>query len=184
MSNTSTSETTSLVCANCGKEGSDVMNTCNKCESAMYCNAACKKKHRHKHKKDCERRVAELHDEELFKQPPPLDDCPICMIRLPMLPTGRTYMACCGKTICCGCIHAVQLRAAKAGREEEDDICPFCRTPPVSTNREMIKRFERRIEMNDPKGISDLGSYYAFGLRIATKLAQGIRILAKGRRAG
>ena len=31
----------------------------------------CKKKHRHKHKKQCERRVAELHDEVLFKQPPP-----------------------------------------------------------------------------------------------------------------
>ena len=40
------------VCANCGKEGSsDNMNICNKCKKAKYCNAACKKKHRHKHKK-------------------------------------------------------------------------------------------------------------------------------------
>ena len=58
------------VCANCGKEGSDVTNTCNKCKMVMYCNASCKKKHRHKHKKECERRVAEIHDEKLFKQPP------------------------------------------------------------------------------------------------------------------
>ena len=58
------------VCANCGKEGSDVTNTCNKCKSVMYCNAACKKRHRHKHKNDCERRVAELHDEKLFKRLP------------------------------------------------------------------------------------------------------------------
>ena len=43
-------------CANCGKEGnSDDMNTCNKCKSVKYCNAACKKKHRSKHKKKCER---------------------------------------------------------------------------------------------------------------------------------
>ena len=41
------------VCDNCGKEGSDNMNTCNKCKMTKYCNAACKKKHRHKHKKDC-----------------------------------------------------------------------------------------------------------------------------------
>ena len=50
-------------CANCGKEGSGVTNKCNKCNMVMYCNAACKKKHRHKHKKDCEehvRRVAEI----------------------------------------------------------------------------------------------------------------------------
>ena len=50
------------VCANCGKEGSN-LNICNKCKEATYCNAACKKKHRSKHKKQCERRVAELHDE-------------------------------------------------------------------------------------------------------------------------
>jgi len=39
-------------CANCGKEGnSKDMNTCNKCKTVYYCNAACKKKHRTKHKK-------------------------------------------------------------------------------------------------------------------------------------
>ena len=60
MSNTSTSEiSTSAVCANCGKDGSDVTNSCNKCKSVKYCNAACKKRHRHKHKKECERRVAD-----------------------------------------------------------------------------------------------------------------------------
>ena len=43
-------------CANCGKESnSSDMNTCNKCKSVKYCNAACKKKHRQKHKKQCER---------------------------------------------------------------------------------------------------------------------------------
>ena len=57
-----------LTCANCGKEGSsDDMNICNKCKLVRYCNAACKKKHRSKHKKACERRVAELHEEQLFK---------------------------------------------------------------------------------------------------------------------
>ena len=49
-----------------------------------YCNASCKKKHRSKHKKACDRRVAELHDEELFKEHPPTDDCPICFLPLPV----------------------------------------------------------------------------------------------------
>ena len=80
------------VCANCGKEGSDVNNICNKCKIVKYCNAACKKKHRHKHKKECEEHIrlaaehaAKLHDEKLFKQPPPLEDCPICFQQLPVL---------------------------------------------------------------------------------------------------
>jgi len=86
------------ICANCGKEGDKVNNICNKCKMVKYCNAACKKKHRHKHKKYCERRVAELHDEKLFKQPPPLyGDCPICFLLLPTYPSGSTYYACCGK---------------------------------------------------------------------------------------
>jgi len=46
-------------CAYCGKEGSDVNNECNKCHTVKYCNAACKKKHRKKHKKQCERIVSD-----------------------------------------------------------------------------------------------------------------------------
>ena len=89
------------VCDNCGKEGTH-LNKCNKCKAATYCNASCKKKHRSKHKKECERRVAELHEEELergrreaelhdeklFKQPPLKEDCPICMLSLPPLGSG------------------------------------------------------------------------------------------------
>jgi len=58
-------DTSTTTCANCGKEGNSAdMNICNKCKEVKYCNAACKKKHRKKHKKACERRVAELHEEQ------------------------------------------------------------------------------------------------------------------------
>ena len=134
----------------------------------MYCNAVCKKRHRHLHKKECENHVkraaeneAELKDEKLFKQPPPLEDCPICMIRLPTLGTGREYMACCGKVICCGCLNAPTY-------DHEGniaaDVCPFCRTPPHKSNEEGIKRYEKRIEMNDSKAITIMGYYYDCGL--------------------
>jgi len=146
------------VCANCGKEGSDVTNTCNKCKGVMYCNAACKKKHRHKHKKDCERRVAELHDEKLFKQPPQKEDCPICFLRMPSLTSVQVYMACCGKEICNGCIHAADERDEKG-----DGLCPFCRTPAPDTDEEVLKRYKIRMEKNDSKAIYDFGGFYAYG---------------------
>ena len=147
------------ICANCGKEGSDVNNTCNKCTSVMYCNAACKKKHRQKHKKQCERRVAELHDEKLFKQPPQLEeDCPICFMRLPTLGSGRTYMSCCGKVICSGCIHAFQSRITR----KKEEVCPFCRISLPKLD-EMIKRFEKRIDLNDARAIYSMGCCYAQG---------------------
>ena len=69
LHNMSTADKDVPICANCGKEGSDINNTCNKCKMVKYCNAACKKKHRHKHKKECEEHVrlaaehaAELHE--------------------------------------------------------------------------------------------------------------------------
>lgn len=148
------------VCANCGKEGSDVTNTCNKCKSVKYCNAACKKKHRTKHKKACERRVAELHDEKLFKQPPPLEDCPICFQRLPSLETGVAYKSCCGKMICSGCIHAPVYD--HEGNTVADD-CPFCRTPVPVSNNEMIERYEKLMEQNDAVAIYNFGCMYAHG---------------------
>jgi len=158
------------ICANCGKEGTN--NTCNKCKMAKYCNAACKKRHRHKHKKDCEehikylaklqeeemRRAAELHDIELFKQPPiPDDDCPICFQLLPWLGTGKRYQGCCGKTICSGCIYVMN-------ETDEKDLCPFCRTPSPRSGEEIIKRMQKRVEADDAEAIQNLAGYYCEGI--------------------
>ena len=136
---------TSAVCANCGKKGRDINNICNKCKQVKYCNAACKKKHRHKHKKDCEEhirlateRAAELHDEKLFKQPPPKEDCPICFLLLPTLTLGRRYQACCGKVICNGCSYAPVYD--NHGNVVAENKCPFCRTPLPATEGVVITR--------------------------------------------
>jgi len=161
------------ICANCGKEGSDVNNTCNKCKMVKYCNAACKKKHRHKHKEQCEEhcrraaeRAAKLHDEKLFKPPPSLfGDCPICFLLLPSLYTGRIYQTCCGKTICSGCIHAPVYD--NQGDKVDNKKCPFCRVPTPTTDAEIIKWTKKRMEANDGQGdavaIFNLGVYHRVG---------------------
>ena len=148
------------VCANCGKEGSD-LNICNKCQMVQYCNAACKKKHRSKHKKKCERRAAEiqaeLHEEQLFKQPPLKEDCPICFIPLPSLHTGSKYKVCCGKDICNGCSHAVALRDNGVG------LCPFCRTPIHTSDEEATERLKKRVDAGDANAMFNLGCCYDDG---------------------
>ena len=143
-------------CANCGKEGSN-LNTCNRCKSVKYCNAACKKKHRSKHKNKCDRRVAELHEEALFKQPPQKEDCPICFLRLPTLRSGSRYQTCCGKVICSGCIIAVILTTGK-------NMCPFCRALAPPSGEENIERVKKRIEVGDAY-CAILGGYYSNGIR-------------------
>ena len=127
-----------------------------------YCNAACKKKHRQKHKKRCERYAAELHDEELFKQPPPKEDCPICFLRMPTLKTGWRYQSCCGKVICSGCIHAPVYD--NLGNEVDNQKCPFCRKPTHNSEEELTERYKSRMEAGDPIAIFNRGCDYQDGL--------------------
>jgi len=162
------------ICANCGKD--NATNTCNKCRQVKYCNAICKKVHKKKHKKDCEEHVrlaaekhdkelriaAELHDEKLFKQPPPLDDCPICFLRLPTLGTGIKYKTCCGKVICSGCEYAPVYD--NQGNQVDNKKCAFCRVPTCD-NEETNRRIKKRVEMNDPIAIYNQGCDYRDGLR-------------------
>ena len=153
------------VCANCGKEGSN-LNICNKCKDVKYCNAVCKKKHKSKHKKRCEKRVAELHDEALFGEPPPQHgDCPICFLRLPIMDNRRMYMICCGKIICIGCIHAPLYD--NLGNVIAVKKCPFCRTPVATSEKEVVKRNKKRMELDAPYAFFSMGNAYdkgAYGL--------------------
>jgi len=146
------------ICANCGKDGnSDDMNTCNKCKEVKYCNAACKKKHRKKHKKKCERRAAELFDEKLFKDPPPPEECPICMQPLPLDASQIQFKSCCGKMICNGCIYAMWMSEGK-------DLCAFCRTPPPSCNEDKIERTKNLMDKGgNAEAFLLLAGYYADG---------------------
>ena len=164
------------VCANCGKEGDNVNNVCNKCKQVKYCNAVCKKVHKKKHKKDCEeyirlatekhneelRIAAKSHDIELFKEPPSqFGDCPICFLRLPFRNTGRAYFSCCGKMICSGCSWAPLYD--NQGNEVDNKKCAFCRTSDPESYEEIMKRHEKRVDADDPIAIYTKGNYYKDG---------------------
>ena len=179
------------LCANCGKEGAS--NTCNKCNQVMYCNAACKKRHRKKHKKDCEerlrrvaklqeeenKRAAELHDIELFRSPPRKEDCPICFLLLPTLNSGWRYKSCCGKEICSGCIHAVQKADGFIG------LCPFCRAPTPERDKEIILRLRKRVDIGDAEAMFSLGKHYTNGMHgLPTNHAKALELWTRAAELG
>ena len=128
-----------------------------------YCNAACKKKHRSKHKKACERRVAELHDEELFKEHPPREDCPICFQPLPLFGKQAAFHSCCGKIICVGCMYA--MKEESRGRGKIESLCAFCRTPAPSPDEEIIKQIKKLMEAGNADAFYNLAGYYAGGIK-------------------
>jgi len=100
------------------------------------------------------------HDKELFKQPLPEEDCPICFLRLPYLNTGSRYYACCGKVICNGCVYAPVYDDRG---NEVDNPCPFCRTPRTSSNEELNEMEKKRMQADDRTAIFNIGVYYRDG---------------------
>ena len=133
------------VCANCGKgeEESGNLKSCTACKMVKYCNRECQIAHRPQHKKECRKRAAELHDEKLFEQPPPREECPICLLPLPFKNYSSTFMTCCGKSICSGCIYAMINSEGGAG------LCAFCRTPRASSSEEETKRTKILIDKSN-----------------------------------
>jgi len=106
-------------------------------------------------------RAAKLHDEELFKQPPPEEDCLICFLRIPTLHSGSKYFACCGKIICSGCSFAPVYD--NQGNIIDEKKCAFCRTPLPITDEEIVDRTMKRVEAGDAEAVYLVGNYYRDG---------------------
>ena len=176
----STIDTSSSNCASCGKEGGN-LNTCNKCKMVTYCNAACKKKHRSKHKRACERRVAELHDEALFKEPPPNEDCPICFLPLPLDASESIFKSCCGKIICDGCIYAMREESLGRGKI---DLCAFCRTPTATSYEENTKRSKKLMDANNADAFRQLAGCYYRGEGVPQDFAKANELYLKAGELG
>ena len=164
-------------CAACGK-GSDNLKVCTSCKSVKYCNAKCRKAHRSKHKKECKKLAAErklqdtiwdmnkmeISDEMLFAEPPPKEDCPICMLPMPyaigLCQVKTTYQPCCGKTLCNGCLREAHGEMDKGNMKP---WCAFCRQPNPLSQKELLERVKKRIALDDVEAIHWLGAKYYHG---------------------
>ncbi len=145
------------VCANCGIAALDnvKLKKC-ACKLLKYCSVDCQRDHRSKHKQACKKRMAEIRDVQLFKQPEisHFGECPICCLPLPIDDDKRTMMAYCSKMICNGCHFANQLREWEQGQRER---CAFCREPMPKSQEEGDQIMMKRVKANDPVALSEMG---------------------------
>ena len=83
---------TTNTCANCGKgeESCDDLKACTVCKLVKTIAIEIVKLHMHRpqHKKACKKRAAELHDEQLFKDPSPPDFMKIIQVWLSIPAVG------------------------------------------------------------------------------------------------
>ena len=82
------------------------------------------------------------------------------MLPLPLVDSETKYFACCGKTICVGCICA---GVAAGDVSTTKGLCPFCRAPVQSSDGEQLERIKKRVEAGDPEAIKQLGFRYSEG---------------------
>ena len=148
-------EAVEVCCANCGIAPVDDIKLkicCDDCDLVKYCSNKCRENHREQHEEDCKKRKAELRDKELFEQPDGshLGECPICFLPMPLDPQKSTFCSGCCKLVCDGCVYA---NFQSSGRW----MCPFCREPTVNGREENIKRVMKRVKVNDPNALTQIG---------------------------
>jgi len=128
-----------------------------------YCNRDCQIAHRPQHKKACKKRAAELYDEKLFKEVEP-EECPICMLPLPIDANHIQFQNCCGKQVCIGCIYALAISLASTNaKNREDCICPYCRIPSSKSDEEHIKRLNKLMDKGNAWATNNFAGHYAHG---------------------
>jgi len=130
-----------------------------------------------------------ISDDELFKDPPPKEDCEICMLPMPYpydhLPNSGAqpmYQSCCGKTICNGCVFT-SVDEMKKGNIKK--WCPYCRIPVYRSKKEYIERLVNRTELNDAEAFYELGQFYTQGgMNISQDKNKGFPLLNRAAELG
>ena len=158
---------TTDTCSNCGKgeECSGDLKACTACNMVKYCNRDCQIAHRPQHKKACKKRASELHDEALFRQPLPPEECPICFLHLPLDREQTYFHSCCGEIVCGGCEHAMIAEELKQGKKRNEiGACPFCRTLYQYSGDEELAQVKRHTEKGVREAFFVLAGYYNDGV--------------------
>ena len=111
----------------------------------------------------------QTEDPDHWKPCPPPEDCPVCMVPLPMRNDGSAYFPCCGKTICSACEeestrahNIINSKRAKKELPPLKECCAFCRLP-YCDDEEHVKRCLLRMEKDDCEAYFNMASYYHRG---------------------
>ena len=96
---------------------------------------------------------------DLFAPIKAREECPICMIPLPLGEDETIFEICCGQRICAGCIWKNIQTDRKNGVPDHEQKCAFCRQAPKST----IKALKKLMKKNNSEAYMQMGLAYKSG---------------------
>ncbi len=120
-----------------------------------------------------------ITDNDLFEQPPPNEDCPICMLPMPLLACHSKYQRCCGERLCLGCITFVERN------NKGKLLCPFCRADTEGSYD--AKGVERRMKQNHARTFAAVGYDHLQGdgrYGVRQNLNKAMELLLRGAHLG
>jgi len=117
---------------------------------------------------------------------PSREECPICMIPLPLNGAETIFWICRGKIICCGCIYDQFLVDRKDGHLTIDEssfrICPFCRNG--STTFDILDREMKLAKVGHPTALFRIGIRHFDGELLQRDTQEGIKWFRRVAEAG
>ena len=107
----------------------------------------------------------ETTDIDLFAPIPKREECPICMITLPIIKHGALFHTCCGKTICDGCAHkSLMTEIENNGALAWDrHVCAFCRQKTEKSANKCIKLLRKQMKKNNPEAFIHIADRHKKG---------------------
>ena len=104
----------------------------------------------------------ETNDIDLFAPIAEKEECPICMIPLPIVDNETIFMKCCGKCICKGCMYKNLITEGKKIEVIEDYKCAFCCQPPIHPKNQ-VKALKKLMKNNNPEAFIQMATNYEEG---------------------
>ena len=107
----------------------------------------------------------ETKDIDLFAPIQEREECPICMIPLPIKEEDIIFMStCCGKNICHGCFYKTCITEVEKNGNIIKQKCAFCCLPMKSqTPRVLSKSLKKLMNNNNPIAYMSMAEAYARG---------------------
>ena len=124
----------------------------------------------------------EMANIDLFAPIEEREECPICLIPLPLIEDEISFYACCGKNICGGCIHKQIATNIKKGLLDFHEYkCAFCRQPE-SIN--LIKAIKKQMKKNNPDAFMAMAREYIAGKDVIRSDTKAIEMYIRAAELG
>ena len=114
--------------------------------------------------------IYDADDPELWKPQPETEDCPVCMVPLPLDPDETLHRTCCGNTICCACEfeqgRALELLNAKRDKKDQPPLgpaCAFCRASKLIEDDAVLRSYKEKARKGDAAAAHKLATFYTHG---------------------